>query len=332
MHPVLASLESAADSGLMPVGSSILLAVSGGADSMALLMGAAELAPRFGWRLAVGHVHHGLRGREADRDLAYVCDWARRLGLPFASRRRNARVQALRLKLSPEAGARHVRYEALHEMAEGFGFAFIATAHQLEDRIESYLLARKRRLGLLALAGPRPRRMDGVVRPLLCVSRRQILEFLAGRGVSFRRDATNGDLSLDRNRVRRALALRTQRRGPKALARLVGRVAVLESRRERLERDFELCVRPLLAAGPGAVLADAQALSSRPPELVRMALLAAALPFARPGQPPLTGREREQVVARLAEGSDFRFEAGRRIRFERRGGTLSVRLRDSNRA
>ena len=217
MERLLSALESAADAGLMPRGSAILLAVSGGADSLALLAGSSELKNRLGWRLAVGHVHHGWRGKEADRDLLFVRDLARRLGLPFASRHRDAREESRRLGLSPESGARYARYAALHEMAIELGCASMATAHQREDRIESYLLARERRLSLVALAGPRARREDGVIRPLLRVSRHEILEFLRRRGLPFRRDASNGDLSLGRNRVRRALALRTEERGPAVL-------------------------------------------------------------------------------------------------------------------
>lgn len=332
MDDLLSSLELAADAELMPRGSAVLLAVSGGADSMALLVGSAELAERIGWRLAVGHVHHLWRGREADRDLAFVRDFARRLGLPFASRHRDAREEARRLRLSPESGARHARYAALHELALELGCVRIATAHQREDRIESYLLARERRLGPSALAGPRARRQDGVVRPLLSVSRSRILDFLARRGLPFRRDATNGDLSLARNRVRRALALRTQDRGPAILERLRKRVEAAALRRDRLERLFDDAVSPLLSAGPGGVLADAHALARQAPELVRLALEAASRPFARPGRPPLTGREREQILNRLAEGGDFRFEAGRHIRFERRGGTLTIGPRASARA
>ncbi|MGH9400203.1 MAG: ATP-binding protein, partial [Thermoanaerobaculia bacterium] len=189
-----------------------------------------------------------------------------------------------------------------------------------------YLLARKRRLGPSGLAGPRARRQDGLVRPLLCVSRREILEFLNARGLPFRRDATNGDLSLARNRVRRALAVRAQGRGPQALERLAARVESLDRHRDRLERAFDENVRPLLAAGPGAVLADAARLTDHPRQLQRLALDAASRPFALPGRPGLTGPEREQILDRLARGGDFRFEAGRRIRFERRGRTLTVRL------
>ncbi|HEV2063530.1 MAG TPA: hypothetical protein VGS00_03155, partial [Thermoanaerobaculia bacterium] len=152
------------------------------------------------------------------------------------------------------------------------------------------------------------------------------------RGLPFRRDASNGDLSLARNRVRRALALRAEERGPAILERLAARVEAAALRRERLEQRFDDAVSPLLSAGPGAVLADAAALASHAPELVRLALEAASRPFARPGGPPLTGREREQILNRLVEGGDFRFEAGRRIRFERRGGTLTVRPRTAARA
>ncbi|MBC8645665.1 MAG: tRNA(Ile)-lysidine synthetase, partial [Thermoanaerobaculia bacterium] len=109
MATVREALKAAERDGLMPAGCRILLAVSGGADSLAILHGAAELAPVLTWDLTVGHVHHGWRGREAERDLAFVRDHARRLRLPFLFRREDARAASRRLKLSPEAGARHVR-------------------------------------------------------------------------------------------------------------------------------------------------------------------------------------------------------------------------------
>lgn len=323
MPSVATALAQAADSRLVPPGASVLLAVSGGADSTALLHGAAEAAPTTGWKLAVGHVHHGLRQREADRDLSFVAESARRLGLPFVSRRRDAREAARSLRLSPEAAARHVRYEALLEMAREAGATLVATAHQRDDAIESHLLARERRGGLSRLAGPRPRRSDGVVRPLLAVTRSEILEYLASRGLGFRRDSTNGNLALDRNRIRHGLAS-----APHAMRRTAAsELDRLIEERQRLEREFSERVAPCLRVGPESSAADAAVLAESSEELRRLALDRLASPFARPGRPPMTGREREQVVALLASGSDFRFEAGRAIRFERRGRALAVRPR-----
>jgi len=323
MDPVADALTRAAEKGLLPPGSAVLLAVSGGADSMALLYGAAELAPTTGWQLSVAHVHHGWRGKDADRDLRFVATHARRLELPFLSRRRDARAESRRLRLSPEAGARRVRYDALLEMAREVGASRIATAHQREDRIESYLLARDRKGGLASLAGPRESRADGVVRPMLGVSRVEIREFLAARGLSFRRDASNGDLRLDRNRLRQEVTATLGEGDRNAIA---GHVERLARRRERLDGDFEATIRPAIVIGKNVVIADAKLLERATTELRRRAVFDCAAPFAAPGKPPLTGREREQIVGLLARGADFRFEAGRLISFRRRGERFEVRL------
>jgi tRNA(Ile)-lysidine synthase len=325
MDPVLDALRHAADDGLIPPGSSVLLAVSGGADSMALLYGAAGVAKETGWRLTIGHVHHGWRQREADRDLAFVAEHGRRLGFPSFSLRRDAAAVARELGLSPEAGAREIRYAALFEMAREAGASIVATAHQSDDAVESHVLARERRGGIASLAGPRPARADGVVRPLLGVSRDEILAFLAERGIAYRRDASNGNLHLSRNRVRRRLAqLRRAPGGAEALRALGAEVARLGAERLDLESRYEADVRPSVVVSPGGVSVDAALLGGLPEELQRLAIARLAAPFARSGRPPTTGRERERILAQLTSGKDFRFEAGRRIRFERRGGRLTI--------
>ncbi len=319
MNSVTAALETAAETGLLPRGAPILLAVSGGADSMALLFGAVEVAETNGWSLSVAHVHHGWRGRDADRDLSFVAGHSRRLGLPFLFRRRDARTVSRALGLSPEAGARRVRYEALLEMSREAGASRIATAHQREDRVESHLLARERKGGLASLAGPREIRADGVVRPLLSVPRDEILAFLHARGIVWRRDRTNGDLTIGRNRLRRRLVAED-------LEPLSRRVEGLARLRERLDREFERAFRPAIVIGRNMVVADATLLERSAAELVRRAIFECALPFAADGKPPMTGKEREQILRLLAAGADFRFEAGRRIRFRRRGARFHVRL------
>jgi len=324
MEPVLDALAAALEAGLLPRGGAILLAVSGGADSMALLHGAADRAPQAGWRLAVAHVHHGWRGREAERDLDFVAGHARRLGLPFFWRRRDSRGEARNLRLSPEAGARHARYEALRDMARESGASRIATAHQSDDRVESHLLARERGAEGASLAGPQRMRSDGVVRPLLEVTRAQILSFLQTRGVAFRRDASNGDLRLARNRIRRVLVRMTREEGREAVEAVLEEVRRLDAERDRDERDFRAKVLPSIHEGPDAVLADAELLCRFSRQIQRRAIDRVASPFAAPGRMPVSGREAEQILQRLAGGGDFRFEAGRRIRFERRGRVLRV--------
>jgi tRNA(Ile)-lysidine synthase len=323
MDPVRKALLGAAHRNLLSRGESILLAVSGGADSTALLYGAAEVAAALGWILSVAHVHHGWRGRDADRDLLFVAGHARRLGLPFLSRRRDAREESRRLGLSPEAGARRVRYGALLEMAAEAGARRIATAHHRDDRIESHLLARRRKGGLSSLAGPRESRVDGVVRPLLAVTRAEIREFLAARSISFRRDASNGDLRLDRNRLRREI-LRLDAREIEAVVRRVERLARL---RDRVDGDYEERIRPAILFGENVVATSAALLQRSAAELRRRAVLECAAPFSKTGKPPLTGRERERIVALLGGGADFRFEAGRLIRFRRRGERFEVSVR-----
>ena len=322
MDAVLAALQSSAETGLIPRGATVLLAVSGGADSLALLHGTAEIVAETGWLLAVAHVHHGWRGREADRDLAFVEEHARRLDFPFAARHRDARAASKTLGLSPEAGARLVRYEALHEIATELGARTIATAHQEDDVLESHLLARLRSGGLALLAGPREIREDGVARPLLGVSRAEILGFLSARGIAHRRDASNGDLRLLRSRVRRELA----EMGPEERTRLAGEIAGLRALRSSVEAELSETILPLIRSVPGATLVAADLLEVASEDVARAALERLAAPFARPGRPPFTGREREQILRRLASGQNFRFEAGRRIRFERRGPTLRVQL------
>ena len=325
MEPVLGALRRAAVSGLIPGGSRLLLGVSGGADSTALLFGAHELARETDWQLVVAHVHHGWRAVSADRDLAFVSDHARRLGLPFVEKHRDARAAVRSLGVSPEAAARTVRYEALLEAAREAGADGVATAHQQDDVLESHLMARERRGSLASLAGPRQSRRDGVVRPLLEVSRAGILEFLGARGIGYRRDETNGDLRFTRNRVRRDLA----RWDPASRQRLVEKVRGLRALRQRLDEELENRIVPTFRDASGERTADAGVLTASEDELLRIALDRLASRFARPGRPPFTGPERERLVRLLADGRDFRFEAGRRIRFERRGSRLTVRRREA---
>jgi tRNA(Ile)-lysidine synthase len=320
--PVTSALIDAGRQGLLPREGQFLLAVSGGPDSLALLDAMAELAPRFLWTLAVGHVDHGWRGRAAARDLAFVARESARRNLPFESRR----LALIKLRgRSREDAAREQRYAALHEMARQTGSERIVTAHTEDDAAETLLLALLRGGGLEALSGIRVLREDGVVRPLLAVSRRDIQRYLASRRLRGRRDASNRDLTLDRNRLRKRILPRLERTfGPGTARRIARSAARLTEDRQLLARLFDQEVRPLLRIGPEESTADATKLAGLPASLRRRALQMLVAPWSRPSGPALTGKELDALDRLLISQRSFHFEAGRIARVTVRRGVLRV--------
>jgi tRNA(Ile)-lysidine synthase len=187
-----------------PKPAGIIAAVSGGADSVALLRALVEV---FGGRLIVAHFHHGLRGQESDDDAAFVADLAGRLRLPFRTQRSDLGLMAHGRNL--EAAARHVRYEWLAGVARAEKIPFVATGHTADDQAETVLFHVLRGTGLVGLRGiARRRRLNDeteLLRPLLDVSRARIERYLHSINQAWREDSTNVDRRFTRNRIRRDL-------------------------------------------------------------------------------------------------------------------------------
>lgn len=180
------------------------LAVSGGADSTALLVLMAELRDTCGFDAVVLHVDHGLR-RDSAADAAFVRRMAARFGLPF---------HAISTKVVPEKGesvemaARRVRLGFFADCMRRLHLDCIATGHQMEDVAETFLLRLKRASGAEGLAGLKPVSfVDGIVfiRPLLNVHGGDLRGFLRSRGIAWREDSTNSDVSIPRNKVRHVI-------------------------------------------------------------------------------------------------------------------------------
>lgn len=181
-----------------------LLAVSGGADSMALAAACAALRSE-GWgRYSVCHVEHGLRGQEALRDMELVRSFCLAQGLECYVRHVQARQWARQKRLSVEAAARQLRYEALREALAQTGAQAIVTAHNSDDQAETVLLRFLRGAGLTGLGGIRPE-SDRALRPLLSFSHRQLEEYCRLQQISYCHDSTNDDTAYTRNRVRHEL-------------------------------------------------------------------------------------------------------------------------------
>lgn len=178
-----------------------LLAVSGGADSLALAHACAALQ-RQGWgSYSVCHVEHGLRGEESLQDMRLVQQFCAQQGLPCYERQVAVRELAAKEQLSLEAAARRLRYSALRSVAQEVGAAAIVTAHHLGDQAETVLLRLLRGAGLDGLAGMRLQSGD-ILRPLLGVKRAELEAYCAAAQLSYCHDSTNDDTHYTRNRVR----------------------------------------------------------------------------------------------------------------------------------
>ncbi|MFP4057450.1 MAG: tRNA lysidine(34) synthetase TilS [Candidatus Brocadiia bacterium] len=209
--------------GLLAHGDRVVVAVSGGPDSMALLEALVALRERLGLELWVGHLDHGLRGAAGAADAAFVAARARELGLPVEVGRAEVGRGG-----SVEHAARRARYAFLERLAGRLGAGRVALGHTADDQVETILegLLRGGELGALCgMPASRPIAEGSavrVVRPLLEVRREEGLAFLARRGVGYRVDESNADLDFERNLVRhRLLPLLEGRAGPGLRSRLL---------------------------------------------------------------------------------------------------------------
>lgn len=184
--------------GLIPPGSKVLCAVSGGADSMCLLH---MLSQRKDIGLVAAHFNHQLRGREADRDEEFVREICSRWGIPLTVGQGDVGAFSRREGLSTEEAGRVLRYAFLEGAAQVEGCELIATAHNADDNAEAMLLSLIRGTGLSGLAGIPPRRGE-IVRPLLELTRSDILAYLEEHRIPHREDSSNTDEYYARNRLR----------------------------------------------------------------------------------------------------------------------------------
>lgn len=195
----------------MRAGDRVCVAVSGGADSVALLRILLELRAEVGIVLAVAHFNHQLRGNDSEADEAFVADLARQHGLELFAGRADVCQHALASKLSVEAAGRELRYEWLGGLAEEQRFDSIATAHTRDDQAETVLLKFLRGAGTRGLAGiypelsPDAQKKTRIVRPLLCATRDEVETYLSSLGQSWREDESNLDHRFTRNRLRHEL-------------------------------------------------------------------------------------------------------------------------------
>lgn len=230
------------------VADGLLLAISGGADSIALLHGTLALWPDDCQKIVVAHVNHGLRGCESDEDAAFVAALAGQLGL------RNETLTAEQGSIqhssrgSVEAAARNVRYDFLTNVAMKMQLGSVVVAHHLDDQAETVLHNIIRGTGLRGLGGMRDSRLladeTQLVRPMLGVRKSAILAYLEGLKLPHRTDGSNVDTAFTRNRIRAELLPRLREDFNSAVD---GHLVSLASQTQESLRMLDLFAAKILA-------------------------------------------------------------------------------------
>lgn len=187
--------------GMLPTGTRVLCALSGGRDSVYLLHRLLELAPERGLTVAAAHLNHCLRGAESHRDEAFVRELCEQLNVPLTVERRDAAAYARAHHMGLEEAAREVRYAFLEQTRQAMDCDVIATAHHAGDQAETVLLHLLRGSGTRGLAGIPPVR-GRIIRPILDVPRREIDAYLRERQIPFVEDSTNAEELCPRNVLR----------------------------------------------------------------------------------------------------------------------------------
>jgi len=260
---------------LCPSGSHVLVAISGGSDSIALLFLLRDLAENGKFTLAgLAHLNHGLRAT-ADRDEQFCREVADRLRLRIAVQKEDVKRFARGRNLSVEDAARRIRYDFLEQAADGFGADRIAVGHTQDDQAETFLLKLIRGAGLTGLSGIRPRR-GRIIRPLLDAARGDLRKYLSDIGQEWIEDESNEDLANPRNRIRHRVlpeldcAAGTSTRP--AIARAAG---VAREDTEWLDELAERRYEQLAQTSEDGVTIEAAVLAAEPAPVRRRVLLKA---------------------------------------------------------
>jgi len=283
-------------------GSKLLVAVSGGADSIALLhvLWLLKADRHIDAQLVCAHLNHQLRGSESRADEDFVVSQAARLGVDIVTRRLDVKRYAAASGLSIETAARKWRIETLREIAEQNGCESIATGHHKNDNAETIVQRLVRGTGFRGLTGIWPRRRfdNGAcfVRPLLCVTRDEIQQYLNSRGVKWHEDSSNRELEFRRNFVRHRLLPEIQKDCAEPVVEQLWQLSrQMRKFQDYLDRQVELIWHKLAQPSRGRVGIDLPGFRSQP-DLIKTELIRRALCWLGSGEGDLTEGHFERVI------------------------------------
>jgi tRNA(Ile)-lysidine synthase len=291
---------------LCPPGSRVLVGISGGSDSVALLFLLRDLSENGKFTLAgLAHLNHGLRAT-ADRDQRFCRELAERLRLRIALQTEDVKGYARLRNLSVEDAARRIRYDFLKQAADSFGADRIAVGHTQDDQAETVLLKLIRGSGLTGLAGIRPRR-GRLIRPLLDTARGDLRSYLSALGEHWIEDESNEDLANPRNRIRhRVLPDLDCAAGASTRPAIARTAGLAREDTDWLDELAERCYTQLAITSEDGVTIEAAGLAGEPAPVRRRVLLKALRAAAGDREVGLDHVEAAAAaLAGSAGGADF---------------------------
>jgi len=264
-------------------GEKLVVAVSGGPDSVCLVHILAKLQRELRIGLHVAHLNHQLRGIESEADAKYVSDLSLQLGIPATIERRDVKDYQAKHHLSPEEAAREVRYSFLAEVAKSIGAERVAVGHTIDDHIETILMHLIRGTGTRGLKGLQPfsewKSKTGsiiIIRPLLETSHQETEDYCQSHKLKPRIDASNISLSPLRNRIRHQLLPLLKGYNPGIAQALLRTARIASNDIDFLDKEVAQLWDEVAQEQPNAIALDKKRFGSLPPTLKRYLLRAAA--------------------------------------------------------
>jgi tRNA(Ile)-lysidine synthase len=282
--------------GMLSPGDRVVVAVSGGPDSVCLLGVLRDLAPEFRLTLHVAHLDHMIRGEESASEARFVERLAKDLGVPATIERIDVRRYCAERGLSTQAGAREVRYAFLERTARGIAADRISLGHTANDQAETLLMRLIRGSGITGLAGIPPKR-DMIVRPLIETTREQVLAYLKANALDFVTDPSNRSPLYTRNRVRSEIIPVLERFNPRIIGTLASTAARIRDEEAATDSHLRRMLPAILRREEDTVWFDREAFLALPAADRRRTVRAAVT--------SLCGSESELSGIRTEEALEF---------------------------